>query len=464
MKKILTFFYFVISLHTVLAQIPQEDSLIKILSLTKADSVKVNALVRLSSFNQSSQQGLNYAMAALQLTIKIKYEKGEAAALEQIGDHYVRVNNYSRALYYFLEELKVSENIHDTNGISISNGSVGSINMYLGDFEKALMYYRKADAVNNNDFTRLAILHGYLGYVFMFLNKQDSALKYFQSSYEYFNVTNDKYQLDVTLNGLGNLQLAMGNKELALGYDREAEKYAIIYNDTAVLSYTYFNIAKYYMTTDQRDSSILYASRSLFCAQKVNALGNVIRAGKLLIKLDTSEGDKKTLQYFKIIQAASDSLNSLQQMTEIQNMSFNETVRQNQIAEKEKREAEERKQNIQYAAIFLGIIIFIILFLLLSRTIIVNERLISFLVILNLLVVFEFINLLIHPWLASFTHESPVLMLLALVIIASLLIPFHHRLEHWIKEKMVEKNKAIRLANAKKTIQQLEAKLGEKLE
>ena len=73
MKKIVTFFYFVISLHTVLAQIPQEDSLIKILSSTKVDSVKVNALVRLSSYNQSSQQGLNFAMAALKLTLKIKY-------------------------------------------------------------------------------------------------------------------------------------------------------------------------------------------------------------------------------------------------------------------------------------------------------------------------------------------------------------------------------------------------------
>ena len=137
-----------------------------------------------------------------------------------------------------------------------------------------------------------------MGYVFMSLNKQDSALKYFQSRHENFNITNDKYQLDVTLNGLGNLQLAMGNKELALGYDREAEKYAINYNDTAVLSYTYFNIAKYYLTTDQRDSGILYAGKSLFCEQKANALGNVIRACKLLIRLDTSEGDKKTLQYF----------------------------------------------------------------------------------------------------------------------------------------------------------------------
>ena len=164
------------------------------------------------------------------------------------------------------------------------------------------------------------------------------------------------------------------------------------------------------------------------------------------------------------MQVASDSLNSLQQMTEIKNMSFNETVRQNQIAEKEKREAEERKQNIQYASIFIGIIIFIMLFLLLSRTIIVNERLISFLTILNLLILFEFINLLIHPWLASFTHESPVWMLIALVSIASLLIPLHHRLEHWIKEKMVEKNNTIRLAAAKKIIRQLEPKLGENLE
>ena len=97
-------------------------------------------------------------------------------------------------------------------------------------------------------------------------------------------------------------------------------------------------------------------------------------------------------------------------------------------------------------------------FFIIKHSIIVNERLISFFAILGLLIMFEFINLFIHPWLASFTHESPVLMLLALVIIASLLIPLHHQLEHWIKEKMIEKNKAIRLAAAKKTIEKLEKK------
>jgi cell wall assembly regulator SMI1 len=47
-------------------------------------------------------------------------------------------------------------------------------------------------------------------------------------------------------------------------------------------------------------------------------------------------------------------------------------------------------------------------------------------------------------------------MLLALVCITALLVPLHHRVEKWATTKLVEKNKQIRLAAAKKTIQELE--------
>jgi len=139
-------------------------------------------------------------------------------------------------------------------------------------------------------------------------------------------------------------------------------------------------------------------------------------------------------------------------------MTFDEQLRQQELVTGKIKAEEQRQQNIQFALIALGIIVFIILFLLFSRSIVANQTLISFFGVLGLLIVFEFINLLIHPWLASFTHESPVLMLLVLVLIASLLIPLHHRLEKWIKEKMTEKNKTIRLAAAKKTIEKLEKK------
>ena len=108
--------------------------------------------------------------------------------------------------------------------------------------------------------------------------------------------------------------------------------------------------------------------------------------------------------------------------------------------------------------IALGLLIFIILFFVLSHSIVANERLIKFLGILSLLIVFEFINLLIHPYLSNITNHSALLMLVIMVCIAALLIPLHHKLEKWIIIRMVEKNKKIRLVSAKKTIQQLDPK------
>ena len=53
------------------------------------------------------------------------------------------------------------------------------------------------------------------------------------------------------------------------------------------------------------------------------------------------------------------------------------------------------------------------------------------------------------------TH-TVLLMLLALVCIAALLVPLHHKVEKWATAILIEKNKQIRLAAAKKTIEQLE--------
>ncbi|MBK6635787.1 MAG: hypothetical protein IPG38_17180 [Chitinophagaceae bacterium] len=137
-------------------------------------------------------------------------------------------------------------------------------------------------------------------------------------------------------------------------------------------------------------------------------------------------------------------------------MTFEEDLRQQELAAEKIKENKERQQNIQYALIAFGIITFIIIFLLLSRSFITNTKMIGFLGVIALLIVFEFLNLLLHPFLERITNHSPVLMLLALVCIAALLVPLHHRLEKWATAKLVEKNKQIRLAGAKKTIEQLE--------
>ena len=165
---------------------------------------------------------------------------------------------------------------------------------------------------------------------------------------------------------------------------------------------------------------------------------------------------KSAYYYFKVELALEDTIFSQERINKAQALAFNEEIRVAEEQNKKIKAEEQRKLNVQYALLAFGIITFIILFLLLSRSFITNTKIIEFLGVIALLIVFEFLNLLLHPFLERVTHHSPVLMLLALVCIAALLVPLHHKVEKWATAKLIEKNKQIRLAAAKKTIEQLE--------
>ena len=166
--------------------------------------------------------------------------------------------------------------------------------------------------------------------------------------------------------------------------------------------------------------------------------------------------EKDSIIYYAQLQIDyKDSVNSQRKQSEFQNLTFAHQLRVIGDQAKAQEVKEQRKQNLQYALIAIGILLFVILFLMLSRRLITNVRMIQFLSIVALLIVFEFLNLLLHPFLERITHHSPVLMLLTLVCIASLLVPLHHRLEKWAVQKLLLKNKEARLNAAKKTIRLL---------
>ena len=55
--------------------------------------------------------------------------------------------------------------------------------------------------------------------------------------------------------------------------------------------------------------------------------------------------------------------------------------------------------------------------------------------IIPVLLLFEFINVLIHPVAEKVTHDNPFGMLLVLLLPAAILGRLHHQFEHWIKQK-----------------------------
>jgi len=201
---------------------------------------------------------------------------------------------------------------------------------------------------------------------------------------------------------------------------------------------------------------MLYAKKGLDAIQHTPFFFMSVKPAKMLADMYEKNNCDSTLKYAAVYKNANDSLFSNKANQQIQLMTFEEELRQQELETEKIKTEEQRKQNIQYALLALGIIIFVISFLLLSRRHITNTKVIQFLGVVALLVVFEFLNLFLHPFLESITHHNPILMLLALVCIAALLVPLHHKLEKWATHKLVEKNKQIRLAAAKKTIEELE--------
>ena len=53
-----------------------------------------------------------------------------------------------------------------------------------------------------------------------------------------------------------------------------------------------------------------------------------------------------------------------------------------------------------------------------------------------MLILFEYLTLWMHPNVAELTHHTPLIEILIFVCLAAILIPAHHRLEHWLLEKL----------------------------
>ena len=74
-----------------------------------------------------------------------------------------------------------------------------------------------------------------------------------------------------------------------------------------------------------------------------------------------------------------------------------------------------------------------------------KPRMVEYLGIVSLLLAFEFVNLVLHPHIVKVTHHNNVFMLLVLVTLAALMVPLHHRVEHRIKQFLLEKKNTAKM-------------------
>ena len=467
MKKILTFFCFIASMQTAFAQINKTV-------ITKAELAAIkNPLERFTATITYLENIQNEEVDAIDSAICIDLQKVAtqlkndsllAISYNWISTYFQTKGKSNEEIEYLYKALPLAEKYNDKRRISSIYFDLSAAYYRLGKKTEAFEFNKKGgenlpDKTSPKYDYMLVQYQQRMARFFQEKKQLDSALVYAQLSNqtaERINTNLKKYQ---TLLGLASVYKDKNEPEIAMVYFKKAEVIAQNFKRNN----SKFEILgiKYWLLKSKDSIKIAsdMAEKIWLIAQQEQSQDLILRAANIKRDLFEKANKLDSAYYYSRLQFITNNLVfDRNKLSDIEAMGLKEQLRKIDEAAKDEEVKQQRKQNIQYIFLAIGIVTFLILFFLLSRSIVVTEKWISFFGILGLLIVFEFINLLIHPFLERVTHHNPMLMLLALVALASLLIPLHHRLEKWIKEKMTDKNKKIRLASAKKTIEELEEK------
>jgi tetratricopeptide (TPR) repeat protein len=458
MKKIIILASLLISIGTVVAQSPNLDSLFQKLSVEKNDSAHFYLAFSCLTISETNPvQDMLNAEKLLVYAQKNNDKMSEVMALGCFGYDYRAFGNNARSLEYNLKANKVAEVTKDNRSKAIVKLGLATNYLDLADYPKAISYCLEGLETASKFEAGLfsILLNQTLGEIYLNANKVDSALIYTQRAYEQSMKTGITDYLGAIYGQMGGIQTKMKNQDLAISYFNSSLKEALKINSPKYINIAYNAIAEYYLNANQPDSAVVYSKKAIEAVQNTAFSTMTINPSKTLLDIYRSRNVDSAFKYSEMHRVANDSLHNIKVVQQAQLMTFEEDARQQEIAVEKIKSEKERRENIQYALMGLGIVTFIILFLLLSRSFITNTRWIEFFGVIALLIVFEFLNLLLHPFLERVTGHTPLFMLLALVCIAALLVPTHHKIEKWATAKLVEKNKAIRLAAAKKTIEKL---------
>jgi tetratricopeptide (TPR) repeat protein len=440
MQKIFFFLLFSCFYTSQFAQTSDAERFSQQLEKENIDSKRIPLLDSLaraySLFNPA--KGILTAQEAYNLAHKTNSKIEELHALGFMANSYNNIGNYNQALEMFLKQEVLAEKANIPASIASALMNIGIIYTQQSDYKKALPYYLKSDSIiKANKLTKIEYnSFQNLGDLFDRLNKNDSALLYYNKAFQIAIEENNSEYLGGSYIGLGNCLIKLKDFQKGkLYYSLALEKLKVAKDDDLYCEGA-LNLAYVHLLENQKDSALKLAWEVFHIAEKDSFPSRLKDACVFLSNIHKISGRYDSALYYKereiIIQAQT---NSQEKVKAFQYKTFNEEIRQAELAEAKKKEAEERSKQLQLMLIGIFIPIFFLLTLFLSKKKI-HVKAIKTLGIISLLLLFEYLTLLLHPFVVSITNHTPIFELLIFVCIAALLIPTHHRVEHWLIEKL----------------------------
>ncbi len=420
------------------------DSLRNQLSKSGPDTNTVNLLSDLALGYEFSHPDSTYYFArqGYLLAQRLGSKLSESNALINMSIGLRKMGNYPKALEYAIQSLKISEQMNSSDDISIAISEICSIYYFQKDGKNCIAYSFKALYLNKDTTNLLYQINLYqqISSAYELLKMYDSCLFYELKSHQAALKTHDDHHIEFSNENLADSYHDLHQDSNALVYYRLAFPYFVTHQvDEGTCEAALF-LAQLLERKNKSDSALWYGQLSLKTAQFSKLTSRQSEASDYLAAFyKRRHQPDSALKYLELSVALKDSLFNKEKVQEMENLTFDEKNRQQELQEEKKKEQEASVRNLQLIAIAIFIPVFFLFVLFLAR-IRVRARVVEFLGILSLLLFFEFITDLIYPYVSQWTNESPIWEMLFLVILAGLLEPLNFRLEHWVKGHLVHRH------------------------
>ena len=326
-------------------------------------------------WQRSFDTSLVMATHALNTASKLEDRSLMATALNMMGNAYFLMGDFTSGIDYYYRALSIREEMGDSTSVAKSYNNIGVVYINLKDYPQALVYLKKAREIFlalDDDSYMFSTLNN-LGATYNELEQYDTAFTYLREAYDFALQTGDEDDASIALTNLGEVTMEMGmydSSEASLMHALEISKK---YDDKAMMATILSNLGHLHMIKKEYSAAYPLFMESLGYAEAVNSLPDKRETYRYLseyfeIRKDTG----KALYYFKLYNAAQDSILTEEGLVKIREMEVKSSAR---AMQKEieflrmEREINHQEQVMQRLLILgltivaiLGILVFIIFF------------------------------------------------------------------------------------------------------
>lgn len=455
----------------------------------KLDEQMISAylfLSEVSRFNAAADKALNYCNQAYAHIGLVKNDSLAARVHLEYGSVYLSKNENILALKNFMTGIRMAEDLKNNQLIRASYAKLSGFYATIEDYDKAIDYqvkaYEKLNLIKTGqtpyarvqDLTRIGDLYTSKKSYDMAMAWYEKALKLAdslkfepikamayrsivnnylaadqpQKALSYFNEHPQLKQFLVTVNfghfvdqSYGYIYAKLGNYDSAkYYYNKIAPFFEQGVNSANQYSYNY-QLGILYKKTKEYDKSLEYFLKARQIAEGMGQLETKRYVVTELDSLYQLKGDfKQAFVYASLNHAYKDSIEKLGKEKDLLQIEVADEQQRQERIDKEKTEKKRKRDNIQYMLITIGIASLFI-FMVMLGMFKVSATTIKMVGFFTFLMFFEFIFLIFKKNIYSFTNGEPWKDLGFMILLAAILLPLHHWLEHRVIHYLTTHNR-----------------------